>query len=253
MEASIGMMLTSANGTGQDDHTLTAEQGDLYVVDVGRPVTSLVVDHQDLAVFLPRQNVAAAIGGDVSRLCGRRLPARGIGVLLAAHMRTIAAESTRLSATELALAMRVAGDLALATMQDAISCEPDIDRSTRGLYVAACLAIDEQCTDPSFSPARLAAIVGVSRAKLYRLFAAHGTTIATAIWQARLKRAYDMVSSPVHRNVPLGELAYRCGFLDRSTFSRMFKRRYGLTPRDLREASIPARQQVPEPEFPGVV
>jgi AraC-like DNA-binding protein len=237
-EVSIGMVLSSANGTDQSNSELSGGQGDLYVVDVGRPVASLVIDHHELAIFLPRQSVAEAIGGDASRLCGRRLPARGIGVLLAAHMRAIAAESTRLSSSELALATRTAGDLALATMQDAVGREADVDRSARGPYLAACSAIDEHCTDPSFSPARLATIVGASRAKLYRLFAAQGTSIATAIWQARLKRAHYMVSLPIHRDVPLGELAYRCGFLDHSTFSRMFKQRYGVTPRDLREGRI---------------
>ncbi|MEZ5787420.1 MAG: helix-turn-helix domain-containing protein [Xanthobacteraceae bacterium] len=205
-------------------------------------MTSFVVDHHELAIFLPRQSVAEAIGGDVSRLCGRRLPARGVGALLAAHMRAIAAESKRLSSSELALATRTAGDLALATMQDAVIREADVDRSTCSLYVAACSAIDEHCSDPSFSPAQLGTIVGASRATLYRLFAAQGMSIAAAIWQARLRRAHRMLSLPIHRNVTLGELAYRCGFLDHSTFSRMFKQRYGVTPRSFREISMAARR-----------
>lgn len=239
------MVLSSANSIDQNNCELTVGQGDFYVVDVGRPVASLVVDHRQLAILLPRQCVAEAIGHDVSGLYGRRLPARGVGVLLAAYLRAIAAESTRLSSSELALAKRTAGDLALATMQDAVGREMDADRSARSLYVAACSAIDEHCTDPNFSPARLATIVGASRAKLYRLFAAQGMSVATAIWQARLKRAHQMVSLPIHCNVPLGELAYRCGFLDHSTFSRMFRQRYGMTPRDCREGSIAANRSGP--------
>jgi AraC family transcriptional regulator, positive regulator of tynA and feaB len=38
------------------------------------------------------------------------------------------------------------------------------------------------------------------------------------------------------RWLPIAEIGFRCGFLDQSNFSRMFKRRYGVTPRDMREA-----------------
>ena len=49
--------------------------------------------------------------------------------------------------------------------------------------------------------------------------------MAAALWVARLKRARRMLTEPSHRDLTVGAIAYRCGFSDQSTFSRMFKRR----------------------------
>jgi transcriptional regulator GlxA family with amidase domain len=38
-----------------------------------------------------------------------------------------------------------------------------------------------------------------------------------------------------HLGLLISEIAVRCGFLEQATFNRMFKRRYGLTPREARE------------------
>ena len=47
--------------------------------------------------------------------------------------------------------------------------------------------------------------------------------------------------------MPLGTLAYGCGFLSQSHFSRRFKERYGLSPRDYRmRALAPGAAASPE-------
>jgi AraC-like DNA-binding protein len=43
-----------------------------------------------------------------------------------------------------------------------------------------------------------------------------------------------MLSSPGHEDLLISEIAFRNGFLDQPTFNRMFKRRFGLTPREVR-------------------
>jgi AraC-like DNA-binding protein len=43
--------------------------------------------------------------------------------------------------------------------------------------------------------------------------------------------------SPQHSHRSIAELAYQVGFSHPSHFSRLFKRRFGMTPRDLRASS----------------
>ena len=43
-----------------------------------------------------------------------------------------------------------------------------------------------------------------------------------------------MLTSPGHEDLLISEIAFRSGFLDQPTFNRMFKRRFGLTPREVR-------------------
>ena len=44
-----------------------------------------------------------------------------------------------------------------------------------------------------------------------------------------------MLASSRELGLRVSEVALKCGFLEQATFNRMFKRRYGLTPREARE------------------
>ena len=44
-----------------------------------------------------------------------------------------------------------------------------------------------------------------------------------------------MLTASAHLGLLVSDIAFRSGFVDPSTFSRMFRRRYGLTPREARE------------------
>lgn len=98
-------------------------------------------------------------------------------------------------------------------------------------YQSALQLIEQLCPTPKLSPRGIAQRLGCSRATLYRLFAAHGETVAGVVWSARLHKAWRLLTDGQHPLMPLSEIAQLCGFTDQSTFSRMFKRRYGISPR----------------------
>jgi len=50
----------------------------------------------------------------------------------------------------------------------------------------------------------------------------------------RLSRAHRMLTEPRLAQNPVGSIAYDAGFGDLSYFNRSFKRRFGMTPRDVR-------------------
>ena len=84
--------------------------------------------------------------------------------------------------------------------------------------------------------ARLKDELGCSRATLYRLFARRDQSVAAAVWQARLERALRMLCSAKSIAMTISDVAMLSGFTDIPTFTRMFKRRYGKTPREARMA-----------------
>lgn len=72
---------------------------------------------------------------------------------------------------------------------------------------------------------------GLGRSQAHAAFrAATGTTPARALAQRRCLIARGMLRA----GLPVATVARRCGFADRSTFQRTYRRHLGLTPRDER-------------------
>ena len=113
---------------------------------------------------------------------------------------------------------------------DAAGDEP---ARTDDLLLAACRLIDQQLAHPGLDAAFIAARLGCSRATLYRAFAARDLAVAGYIRERRLQRVWRLLHS-LPPSVPIAEAARRCGFLDSTSFSRLFRRRFGMRARDVR-------------------
>jgi AraC-like DNA-binding protein len=157
-----------------------------------------------------------------------------MGALLGSHLCASIEEAPHMTPRQQVLAVDTAADLALAAMQAALSLRVDSGLLGQGLYQAARLLISRDCCDAGLTAERVAAELGCSRAALYRAFAAHGEGVAELIWAERLARAWRLLTSPSHRQMPVADIAFRGGFSDPAAFSRMFKRRYGMTPSNAR-------------------
>ena len=71
--------------------------------------------------------------------------------------------------------------------------------------------------------------VGVSRRRLYQIFkSATGQTMTEFLQQERMAYAAEMLS----RGTPVALVAEKVGYLDQSSFTKVFKRHYGVLPRD---------------------
>lgn len=230
-------LLASARPTRlvhRGDHVLRG--GDVFVTDYAQPMEILRPRHHDISLICSRQRLEQALGGDVSLLAGRRLPRRGLAMLLGSHLRLLSAQMQWLTPPQRAAAVRAAVDMALAGLQTEMGLHPHDERmATGGLHHAALLAIHRECHDPQLAPERVAALVGCSRATLYRVFAAQGGSVAAAIWSTRIERAHALLTGGQMAHLQIAEIAHRCGFADPPTFNRMFKRRYGMTPLEARD------------------
>ncbi len=87
--------------------------------------------------------------------------------------------------------------------------------------------------------AELAAIAGVSRYQLLRRFEeVHGAP--PHAWD--LSRRAERARAAIRAGAPLAQVAADCGFADQSHMTRVFVRRYGVTPGAWRAAPIRARR-----------
>lgn len=108
----------------------------------------------------------------------------------------------------------------------------------RGVRAARRDAIKaELIRNPGLSLDRLAAQQGVSPRYVQMLFEDVGTTFCEFALERRLDAARNMLSSPRYKTWSVTAIALEAGFGDVSYFNRRFKRRFLMTPTDVRAQS----------------
>ena len=77
----------------------------------------------------------------------------------------------------------------------------------------------------------------VSRSQIYRLFE-HHEGVASYVWERRLLRSRRLLMTPALQHLSIGAVAFEVGFSSNAHFSRAFRKRFGLTPSQLRAAAL---------------
>lgn len=72
--------------------------------------------------------------------------------------------------------------------------------------------------------------------QVQRLFAAQGTCFSDYLADARLQRARALLASPAQQHRRVLDIALECGYDNISAFGRAFRRRFGITPGDVRDS-----------------
>lgn len=224
----------SANLTHNGEHRLKA--GDLWLVDYAQPFQTERSRHRACGIVLSRRRVHDALGSDLSKLGGHRLPARGLAAVVRTQMTAALDEAPYMTPQQRIAAVNAVADMALIVLQTERFGAANADQLGKGLYQAALAVIERACVDPDLSPERIALAIGCSRATLYRLFSQNDMSVAETVWQARLGRVRRELCSAAGIGMTVGDIALNSGFTDLSSFSRMFKRRYGVAPQELRRA-----------------
>lgn len=104
--------------------------------------------------------------------------------------------------------------------------------NTLSLLAQAIGYVEQHLTEPALDTRALARAYGISERHLHRLFERAQTTPAAWIRQQRLERCRsDLRDSP---RTSITEIAYRWGFRDSGTFSKIFRKAFGVTPREER-------------------
>jgi AraC-like DNA-binding protein len=109
----------------------------------------------------------------------------------------------------------------------------------RGLAAARLAAIKkdifENLSDPDLSVARVAARQRITPRYLHMIFSTEGISFTEFVAAQRLDRVHRRLCDPRLADHTISAIALRSGFGDLSYFNRTFRRRYGLTPSDVRE------------------
>jgi AraC-like DNA-binding protein len=114
-------------------------------------------------------------------------------------------------------------------------------------------AVARNLRSPSLSPEKLCREAATSRSQLYRVLESEGG-VAHYIQRRRLSESYSMLCD-VSKDLPIGKVAEMLCFTDGSSFSRAFRREFGMSPSDVRARSlvgVPRTMPPKSPAGPGV-
>src|SRR5258708_6002646 len=101
-----------------------------------------------------------------------------------------------------------------------------------------CQTIERKLDDPDLTPARVAELEGISERYLQTLFEGSGSSFTHYLRERRLQRTSAELSNPAEAHHSISEIAFRNGFNDSAHFSRAFRHRFGLSPREFRQHEI---------------
>ncbi|MDI9883715.1 helix-turn-helix domain-containing protein [Streptomyces sp. HNM0645] len=116
--------------------------------------------------------------------------------------------------------------------------------ATRDLASRIRTHISLHLSDPELSPGSIAAAHHVSVRHVHWLFSQEGVTVGGWIRERRLAEAARELARP-GRGDAVAVIAGRWGFVSASHFSRVFRSRYGMSPRAWRDSCAAARDPLP--------
>ena len=191
---------------------------------------TLALSRPAIAALVP--NYASAFGRPIQRdNPALQLLTRYLEIVQAGEetMRPEVAHSVSMHIFDLAaLALGVRGDSAELVRQ-------------RGVKAARFEAIRSdilaKLDDPRLSAEGLAAHHGISTRYLRKLFEEDGSSFSAFVLAERLFRARRMLADRRHAHLNIAQVAHESGFGDVSYFNRAFRRHFGATPTDIREAA----------------
>lgn len=124
-----------------------------------------------------------------------------------------------------------------ALLKLALGPEPQDSAAGQHLGERLMRTLRNGLSDPALSPAAVAAEHHVSVRTLHYAFATAGTTFIGELMRERLQRARELLADPRAQDIPVMEIAARCGFNDPSHFARRFRRQFGVAPLAYRRAT----------------
>jgi AraC family transcriptional regulator, positive regulator of tynA and feaB len=235
----MSIVLSGHVRANQYDRSSTDRVGDFSIRDTNTPWT---IEHSGysevLAIGIPRERLEESLGS--ARLfagvtVGGDLPT---ATLTRSFLSNLLSLGDRLTPQVAESLVSTGLDLIVASLAERLAQEVRQPVRDSVVMQRAQAYIEANLHDPSLDPPRLAAATGVSLRRLQLLFGAQGRHISDWIWHRRLEAAAKRLADPGCLHMPLGTPAYGCGFMSQSHFSRRFKERYGLGPRDYRQRAL---------------
>ena len=229
------LMLSGSQRLEQDGRQVLLRPGDFAFYDGARP-HRLTFSRRwaEIILNIPRPLLNEEMDGAGKLTATRAACDRGAGALLRGHLAGLAQELGVLHRDDLARLSRSTLGLIATAMTH---CGPRAGaRGREQTLLRAKALVERSLDDPSLDATRIAAALGVSPRYLNKLFEAEQTSLMRHVLARRLERCREDLLDPECSALSVSDIALRWGFNDLSHFSRVFRSRFGVSPRECRRS-----------------
>jgi AraC-like DNA-binding protein len=233
----VSVQLDGGGTIAQDGNVARLGLGDFCLYDSARPYTlHFEGPFRQLVLQFPRARLVERLGR-AEPFAGLRIGrVDPVGALASDFLAALGRDSARIPA---AAAQRLAGtalDLLATALAGVRGVSPDAGSRRAAALARAKMLTLARLGDSGLEPAMIAAELGVSARGLHRLFAGEGTSFMRWVIEQRLEACRCDLGDPLLLGRSVSDIALGRGFSDLAHFSRAFRRRFGLAPRDFRAA-----------------
>ena len=221
----------------QDGRAALLQPGDFALYDSTRQYELLFDgDFQQIVLKLPGERLRSLVR-DTDRLTATAVSGKaGAGHLMINMINTLWQDIDTLQPASAAAVADGVMNILMAGLQTlpASNCPGLTSLATYHLARIKQL-IDTRLADPTFGVGDVAKELGISVGHIHRLFKHEAMTPAQYIWGKRLEACSRDLLDPRRAHKAIGEVAFGWGFNDAAHFSRAFKERFGVSPREWRQ------------------
>ncbi len=199
-------------------HTL--KRGDLALIASGLPYTTEYEEpSRRLIVRIPNQVFRERLIHSEQIVITGTLPRDGLGRIVNELLKSVAFEASALPSTDQYTLVQSLLELTAALTRSSLKLVHPAPRHA-DLLKRILNYLEAHFMDSDLNPGKIAAAHGISTRYLHSLFRQSGTTVFKWLWERRLKATRsEGFSAPAH-------------------FSRTFRKRFGITPTQLRARTV---------------
>ena len=220
----------------QRNSAFTLRAGDLAVIAAGQPYR-IAYRRPSRRLFLripgPEFRRRVATGAD--HVAVQHLGNTPLGRIVSSLFSSISYEAEQIDEVEREVVAGSLLDLVATLVRHGDGLKPRDCRRAGGEHMDRVLGhIEQHFSDPELSPRRIAWASGISTRYLHTLFHHSGTTVSRWIWEQRLQACHETLLDPQSADHRISEIAFSNGYSDAAHFSRSFRKRFGVSPSEVR-------------------
>ncbi len=232
------LLLEGRLGATQGTTAIELSEGDiLYGGGSARTQIDLNGEHRFLLVKVPHALPAlrsrSALPSQISNL----IADEAIGRMLSALLRSVADTIVDVSDDQIRPVELALPEFIAATLLDKAPVKElgGAAGARAAILERVFQSIEMRLSDPNLSIHQIAAEHRISPRYLQKLFESAGESFSQFVKFRRLERCRLDLGSPLHAQRSISEILFQWGFNDSASFSRAFRERYGMSPREYRK------------------